>query len=121
MEHKGAYIDAGGWEPHGRSTLDPPLQPIDYIVKELDRMAADVAALKNAIADVAVESEAAVALLEQQQRELTAKDEKIASLEAGGTTEDLPEAEAAELTTSAGTSAANLKAAVEGAPAAPVS
>jgi hypothetical protein len=113
MEHHSKHTPVGS-EHWSRSTLDPPLQPIDYIVKELDRMAADIAALKNAIADVAVESEAAVAMIEQQKT-------KITELEAGSTSEDLPEAEAAELTTSAATSAANLKAAAGGAPAAPVS
>ena len=92
------------WKHAQASTLDPPLQPIDYIAKELDRMATTIAVLKEKIADVAVEAEAAVAALK-------AKDEKIAELEAekGSGEEGPTQAEIEELATSASTSAEELK------------
>jgi predicted nucleic acid-binding Zn-ribbon protein len=96
----------GSWKE--RSTPDPPLQPIDYIAKELDRMAADISKLKEALADVAVEAEAAVTLIKE-------KDEKIASLEAAGTGEGPTQEEVDDLTTSATTAATELKGAVEAA------
>jgi hypothetical protein len=110
MEHEGRLVNKGYvWQ----STLDPPLQPLDYAKKELDRMAADITKLKEALAEVAVEAEAAVTLIE-------AKDAKITELEAAGTGtggEGPTQEEVDALTTSASTSAADLKAAVE--PAAP--
>ena len=89
------------------------LDPIIRIAKELDRMTADIGALKAALVDVVTEATAAVELIGTQRTELAAKNAKIAELEAGGTTEDLPEAEATELTDAASGAAASLKAAVE--------
>jgi len=68
--------------------------------------------LKEAIAEVAVEVEAAVAAIGAKDAELAAKDAKIAELEAAGSG-GTPQGEATELAASASTSAANLKAALE--------
>jgi predicted nucleic acid-binding Zn-ribbon protein len=81
-----------------------------HIQKELDHMAGNLVALKDAIAEVAVREEAAVALIDGQRAELEAKDKRIAELEAGG---EAPEAEVNELTASATSSAEALKNAVE--------
>jgi predicted nucleic acid-binding Zn-ribbon protein len=94
-------------------TTDPPLQPIDYIAKELDRMATSIAGLKEALADVAVEAEAAVTMIKE-------RDEKIASLEAAGTGEGPTQEEVDDLTTSATTAATELKGAVEAATPLPI-
>jgi predicted nucleic acid-binding Zn-ribbon protein len=87
------------------------MNTLHHIQKELDHMAGNLVALKDAIAEVAVREEAAVALIDSQRTELEAKDKRIAELEAGGG--EAPEAEVNELTASAASSAEALKNAVE--------
>lgn len=93
------------------------VETFDYLIKELKRMAVDIEEVKAAFADLVTEAQAAEQLIATQRTEITDKDARIASLEAGDT--GLTEAEADELTTAVNGAAAGLKAAVE--PPPPVS
>jgi hypothetical protein len=88
-----------------RIVPDQPIDPLHYLKRKADHLMAELNALKEAIADVAVGEEALVAYVKQLEEEL-------AKAKEGSTGSEAEQTEINELASSATTSADALKAAV---------